>query len=87
MPAKSTNKNKKTNRGKFGLNNYLKLFIILFSFILYGNTLTHSYSLDDNFVAFKNEKVAKGFKGIPEIFSTSYSEGEGRTYGYRPVAI
>lgn len=67
-------------------NNIQYLLIIILCFILYGNTIRNGYNLDDIFVAENNLSVQKGIKGIPEIFSSPYSEGENRTYGYRPIA-
>jgi len=66
------------------LNRIFIVIIIAFSFILYGNTINNDYCLDDNFVIQDNEQVHKGIKGIPEILTSTYSEGKGRTYGYRP---
>jgi tetratricopeptide (TPR) repeat protein len=67
-------------------NKVYYLIIFVFSFILYGNTIPNDYSLDDNLVVFKNEQVMKGFKSIPEIFSSHYRESERNEYGYRPIA-
>ena len=62
------------------------LFIVILAFALYGNTIQNGYSIDDDFVTTeKNQLVKKGIRGIPEIFATRYSEGQGQTYGYRPV--
>lgn len=60
------------------------LILIIFTFILYGNTLWNKYSLDDDLVIYKNPTVQKGIKGIPEIFTTFYSEGK-QKYEYRPI--
>ena len=64
----------------------ISLLIIVFCFVLYGNTINNDYSLDDNFNTFENIHVQKGIKGIPGIFSSRYCTGENQTYGYRPVA-
>ncbi|MFH2096392.1 MAG: hypothetical protein ABIJ16_11850 [Bacteroidota bacterium] len=63
-----------------------QIIILAYAFVLYGNTIGNGYSVDDDFVIYNNEMVQKGISAIPEIFSSSYSEGEGRTYGYRPIA-
>lgn len=61
------------------------LFILLLSFILYGNTIFNKYALDDEFVIKNNSLVMKGIKGIPEIVTTQYFTGKQATFGYRPV--
>lgn len=49
---------------------YLPLLIIVaFTFILYGNTFTNDYALDDLIVINSNTFTKKGFSGIKEIFS------------------
>ncbi|MFZ4520750.1 MAG: tetratricopeptide repeat protein [Bacteroidales bacterium] len=45
------------------------ILIFIFAFILYGNTLTHQYALDDLIVIKENSFTKKGFSGIKEIFS------------------
>lgn len=52
--------------------------------MIYGNTLFNKYSMDDDFVVYKNETVKKGIKGIPEIFKTRYATGNAN-FDYRPV--
>ncbi|MDR2835258.1 MAG: tetratricopeptide repeat protein [Bacteroidales bacterium] len=42
--------------------------IIIFGFILYTNTLSNDYALDDAIVLTKNTFTQQGIKGIPEIF-------------------
>ncbi len=52
--------------------NNQKLHLILIfalSFVLYANTLTHDYTLDDSIVIIDNEFTKKGFSGISEILS------------------
>jgi tetratricopeptide (TPR) repeat protein len=48
---------------------YVALAFILFSFLLYGNTLFHDYALDDAIVIKDNAFTKKGLAGIGEIFS------------------
>jgi predicted negative regulator of RcsB-dependent stress response len=61
------------------------LIIILFAFVLYGNSIRNDYNLDDEFVTNGNPQIAKGIKAIPEIFTTLYSQRQNLSYGYRPV--
>lgn len=63
------------------------LFIVLITFILYGNGINNEYSLDDNIVVEGVEKVNKGLKGIPEIFTTNYAVDKKQNYGYRPLVL
>lgn len=42
---------------------------ILFAFILYGQTLSYDYALDDSIVIKKNEFTKKGVAGIPDILT------------------
>lgn len=41
----------------------------MFCFLLYGNTLSHDYALDDTIVITKNDFTKQGIQGIPEILS------------------
>ncbi|MFH2142780.1 MAG: tetratricopeptide repeat protein [Bacteroidota bacterium] len=43
--------------------------ILIFSFILYGNTITNDYALDDSIVIVQNEFTKKGIDGIKDIMS------------------
>jgi protein O-mannosyl-transferase len=45
------------------------IVIVLFCFILYGNTITLDYALDDTIVITGNSFTAKGFGGIKDIFA------------------
>jgi tetratricopeptide (TPR) repeat protein len=59
-------------------------FIILITFIIYGNSINNEYSMDDNLVTEGVAKVEKGLAGIKEIFTTTYATGK-QNYGYRPL--
>ncbi|MEI7898554.1 MAG: hypothetical protein WCJ26_16075 [bacterium] len=51
------------------ITHYLPAGILFFlAFLLYGNTLTFDYVLDDEIVIRKNEFTKQGFAGIPDIF-------------------
>lgn len=69
-------------------NRYIYLFLLILAFILYGNTIMNKYAIDDTHVT-NNELVAKGFKAIPEIFSSRYVTEQGNlgatAADYRPV--
>jgi protein O-mannosyl-transferase len=59
--------------------------LIVATFILYGNTLTNKYSLDDNLVLQGNSMIDKGLKGIPELFTTKYVTLDKKAFDYRPL--
>ncbi|MEZ5082078.1 MAG: tetratricopeptide repeat protein [Bacteroidales bacterium] len=89
--SKRTKQKKETGRIKKSF--YLTItfqvsFLSLLVFILYGNTLFNGYSLDDSLVVQNNKVVERGFKAIPEIFSTRYIETDldsKISTGYRPI--
>ena len=67
------------------------MLIIAFSFILYGNTISNRFAIDDFYVTSNNPLVEQGIKAIPAIFSSYYisinaEEGGQHNYGYRPIA-
>ncbi|MBN2681744.1 MAG: hypothetical protein JXR58_04500 [Bacteroidales bacterium] len=51
------------------------LVILILTFILYGNTLNHEYTLDDAIVIKENEYVLSGTDGIKDIFSEELFNG------------
>ncbi|MDD5507705.1 MAG: tetratricopeptide repeat protein [Bacteroidales bacterium] len=61
------------------------LVIVLFTLVLYGNTVRNKYAVDDHLVTYPNEQIAQGIKAIPEILTTRYAKEEQLTYGYRPL--
>ncbi|NQT78196.1 MAG: DUF1736 domain-containing protein [Bacteroidetes bacterium] len=67
------------------------LVIIIYTFILYGNTLNNRYSLDDYIIKGKSAQLVKeGIASIGDIFTTTYtsrstSDGLEKSYGYRPL--
>jgi len=75
--------------------NVLKLsaILVILTFILYGNTLSHDFALDDYIVITGNSFTKKGFDGIKDIlthdaFVGTYGEALELTGGrYRPLSI
>lgn len=65
------------------------LVIIVFSFLLYSNTLRHSYALDDDIVSRNNILVQQGFGGIPNLFTHGFFYGfnGNNEQAYRPVPL
>lgn len=62
-----------------------KIIIILFVFLLYGNTINNHYSIDDKYINSNNRHIAKGISGIQEILTSYYDESYNFHYGYRPI--
>ena len=63
----------------------LVCFVIGLCFIQYYNSIQNNFSLDDEFVLHNDSTVAKGIKGIPELFKKRYAWDQKGGYGYRPV--
>lgn len=60
------------------------LFLVILTFILYGNSINNEYAIDDNIVVEGNQLVAQGLKAIPKIFKSRYATGK-QEYEYRPM--
>ena len=63
--------------------------LIVYVFVLYGNSIGHDYALDDDIVVRKNRFVHDGISGIPDIFAHGYLYGFNRISGetYRPFTL
>ena len=68
-------------------NNKLQLIIAVLAFVLYANTLTHSYAWDDSIVITENPRVKRGISGIPDLFIKYNSDYKADKYGYRPIVL
>lgn len=68
---------------------FFTIFIFIFSFLLYTNTLGHGYVLDDDVVYLKNKDVQAGFGGIKSILSHSFIYGftGHNDQSYRPLVL
>jgi hypothetical protein len=91
-PKINNSKRQKNVAANSFFNSYNKMLeffvIVVLVFITYGNSINNDYNIDDAYVVSldkSNQLTQKGIKGIPEILSSRYSEGEGTTYGYRPL--
>lgn len=71
------------------INRLLYSILIIWCFVLYGNTIRNDYSLDDVLVTAQNEVVGRGLSAIPEIFTSFYYQTSGNVgslaFGYRPI--
>ncbi len=73
----------------FNFEKWFPYIIAAFAFLLYANTLTHDYVLDDETVMAKNKIVTKGISAIPEIMMTAYRAGsqDRQESLYRPLSV
>lgn len=63
------------------------IIIVVTCFLLYGQSLSNGYNIDDDYVCENHQLVQQGIKGIPEIFASRYNNSNGVMFGYRPVTI
>lgn len=75
-------------------NRYVLIVLLVYSFVIYGNTIFNDYTLDDGIVITKNQFTKKGFAGIWDILSYDSMAGEHGTKvdfvaggRYRPLSI
>ncbi len=67
---------------------YRKVILFSLGLLMFLNTLPNGYNVDDTLVTVDHQLTSKGFKAIPEIFSSPYYEDDmGYRYEYRPVAL
>lgn len=74
-----------------------QLFIVFISsFLLYANTLTHNFTIDDAIVITQNDFTKKGISGIPDLFRYDTFRGFFKVEGkdklvaggrYRPLTL
>lgn len=63
-----------------------RILIICAGFLLYLNTLSNDYAIDDSFVTQRPNITTQGLKAIPEILHSNYATDDtGLQYDYRPV--
>ena len=65
----------------------ISIFIFAFAFLLYANTFSHGYALDDDVVYLKNNIVQQGTAGLRDIFTHSFIYGftGHNDQSYRPI--
>ncbi|MEO6882829.1 MAG: tetratricopeptide repeat protein [Bacteroidia bacterium] len=88
MQKKQSQKNpEKEHPKKYFFTRKIKIsfFLIALCILIYGNGIKNNFALDDEFVTLNNPQIEKGFKGIPEIFTTRYAVNQLQNYGYRPI--
>ena len=64
-------------------------FVIVFSFLLYANTINHDFTVDDGTVIANNSFTKKGIDGIKDIFTNAYRAGfwDRKEGLYRPLSV
>ncbi len=72
-----------------GLKKQLGILIAIVSFLLYAQSISFRYTLDDGTVIKENKVIKKGFAGIPTIIKTGYWYGfnDSNDAAYRPVSL
>ncbi len=73
---------------------FVPVLLTVLCFLIYGNTLSHDYALDDVYAITMNRYVAGGLSGIPDIIFTDYFSGFSANSGmnlpggrYRPLLL
>ncbi len=63
--------------------------LILFTFVIYGNSIWNSYSGDDAIITTQNHFVQEGAKGIGQIFAKGFLYGfnQRNDQSYRPITL
>src|ERR1035438_571181 len=71
------------------LRNMLGIIIAGFAFLLYAQSISFNYTLDDGTVIRENKVTKKGITGIPEIVKHGYWYGfnQSREAAYRPTSL
>ena len=90
--ANKEKKNKpapKTTKGRNPIMWQLGLVLAVLSFLLYSNTLSHEFALDDGSAITENWVTKKGAAGIPLLLTKHYRYGYWNSRGvlYRPVSL
>jgi protein O-mannosyl-transferase len=74
----------------FEKNRLVYCIIIVFAFLLYGNTISHNYSLDDDLITstdrHKHPLVEQGISGLIPILKSNYAVNQEQNYDYRPIS-
>jgi len=71
----------------FSSKKKMMFFWLALCFILYGNSVSNNYSLDDDLVVTQNNLVKGGIKNLGKIFSSHYTSKTYQSYEYRPMVI
>ena len=69
---------------------WLRYAVAAFAFLLYVNSISYEYTMDDDIFFLKHTSVRKGFSGMGEIWSYGSMEKFDNTQGvqaYRPILL
>lgn len=66
---------------------WASLCIVVLCFVVYGNSLSNKYALDDDLVILQNPRIHKGLDAFPQIFFEHYSQSAKSSYGFRPITL
>ncbi len=70
------------------MKNWNFLFLFVVTLLVFGNTLSNGYNMDDELVTKNHPLTNPNTKAsLSAIFSSSYQDEEGLKSGYRPVTI
>ncbi len=62
--------------------------VLLLPLLLYANSLSNDYNLDDEFIIRDHPLVQEGISGIPALLRSSFNSGDAsKDYGYRPIPM
>lgn len=88
-PKKTTPSSITTPQTAAAFKRLMLIVCAVFAFLLYANTLTHDYTVDDDTVINNNKITKKGVSALPEIFTTAYRAGfwERKESLYRPLSV
>jgi tetratricopeptide (TPR) repeat protein len=86
--AKTSVKQKANSQNSFIKQHLYTIIVVAVTLLLYANSLSNSYNLDDELVTRNHRLTSKGISAIPQIFTSPYYEdGAGYSYEYRPVVL
>lgn len=69
-------------------SNFWGIIIFVYAFMLYANTISHEYNLDDVLVTQNHRLTSKGISALSEIFKSPYYQDDmGYSYEYRPMVL
>ncbi len=76
-------------KGSFSESPYFWHYVIFaFAFLLFFNSISNEYAMDDELVTINHRLTSKGIAAIPEIFTSPYYEdAAGYSFEYRPVVL
>ncbi len=93
MSGKKTQKHKHRKPGELRLEKekpvprYMYWIPFMFAFVLYGNSITNEFALDDLPQIVNHRMVQQGWDGIGELLTTNYWAASNQNLGYyRPLA-